>query len=460
VEVYNDTQAAVDFSKYKFFEANVNHAITALSEKNLEAGEYGVVIQDSAKFFADYPNFTGKAFTSSFSLSNTGEVLAFKNSSGATVDSYTYAPSVTGAGNGLSEQLVSGSWIKGAASPGQENVAVVIVEPPVTSTTTTTTSATSTVTTATVTEIVEVPKIVYVQKAYWPATEKIYVNAGENKLTVTGAEVQFEGRVYDVESKRQLTTGDFHWSFGDGYESFGSRAAKHIYKFPGEYTAIFQASSFEKFEEDRLYVKVVNPEISLKMGREGDLNFIEIANNYEEELKLDNFMLSQLDQNGLALRYFTLPKGFSVLPKRAVKIDMQVTKFVAPVFAVGLNYSAELQLAKATNPNYGKLLNPQTVTSSSDLVQVYLPEQVPASTTSVETKISTPTAPLSIQPTSTQVKKKVVYTNLSKNTVKTSTSATLPATSTTQTSSTSKTIISKPSESLWSKVKTILGLQP
>lgn len=469
VEVYNDTANVIDFSKYKFFEANTNHSITALSATTLEAGEYAVVIQDAAKFFADYPNFTGKAFTSSFSLSNTGEALAFKTASGAVADSYTYNPSASGAGNGLSEQLVNGTWAKGAASPGLPNSAT--ITPPVdTSTTTTSTTTATTATTtasptviiATVTETIEVPKIVYVQKSYWPVSEKIYVNAGPNKLIVTGAEVQFEGRIYDADTKSQVTTGEFRWSFGDGTETIGSRGAKHIYKFPGEYTAIFQATSDGRFEEDRLYVKVVNPEISLKMGRDLGLDYVEITNNYNEELKLDGFLLTQLDQNGLVLRRFALPKGFSILPKRSIKIDLGITQFVGPIVAVGLNYSSDIQLAKAQNPNLKSDIDQLTqgnLPTATSSIFVYTPGNEPNFIDQPTTQ-SVSTTTTAAQTQKTFLRKKVTY--ISQNKTVTSSSPKSPnpedPSSATSTTSPNKTILSKQSPTFWQSVKSFLGI--
>lgn len=472
VEVYNDGASAIDFSKYKFFEANVNHSLTALSVATLEAGEYAVVIQDAAKFFADYPNFIGKAFTSSFSLSNTGEALAFKTAAGAVADFYTYNPLTSGAGNGLSEQLVNDVWTKGAASPGLANSTN--VTPPLdTSTTTTatttatttqatTTTASPTVIVATVTETIEVPKIVYVQKSYWPVSEKIYVNAGPNKLTVTGAEVQFEGSIYDADTKSQLTTGEFHWSFGDGTEIVGSRGAKHVYKFPGEYTAVFQATSDGRFEEDRLYVKVVNPEISLKMGRDLDLDYVEITNNYNEEIKLDGFLLTQLDQNGLVLKRFALPKGFSILPKRSIKIDLKITQFVGPIAAVGLNYSSDIQLAKAQNPNLKsdlQQLAQGNLLTTTSTIYVYTPGNEPKFTEQTTLQIATTTTnPL--QPQKTSIRKKVTYTQnktLIPSSLK-SPNPENPSSATTSTTLPSKTILSKQSPTFWQSVKSFLGI--
>lgn len=474
VEVYNDGASAIDFSKYKFFEANVNHSLTALSVATLEAGEYAVVIQDAAKFFADYPNFTGKAFISSFSLSNTGEALAFKTASGAVADSYTYNPSASGAGNGLSEQLVNSVWTKGAATPGLANTAS--FTPPVdtsttiTSTTTATTSATTattsaspTVIVATVTETIEVPKIVYVQKSYWPVSEKIYVNAGPNKLTVTGAEVQFEGRIYDADTKSQVTTGEFRWSFGDGTEAIGSRGAKHVYKFPGEYTAVFQATSDGRFEEDRLYVKVVNPEISLKMGRELDLDYVEITNNYNEELKLDDFLLTQLDQNGLVLKRFALPKGFSILPKRSIKIDLNITQFVGPIVAVGLSYSSDIQLAKAHNLNLKndtQELAQGNLSTTTSAVLVYTPGNEPNFIEQPTTQ-SASTTTTTVQVQKTPIRKKVTYISQNKIAASSSPQSTNPdnpSSVTTSTNSPSKTILSKQSPTFWQSVKSFLGI--
>jgi hypothetical protein len=467
VEIVNDSAISVDLSDYRFFESNSQHRLTAISSAILEPGEYAVVIQDVAKFFADFPNFTGKAFTSSFSLVNYGEPLAFRSSAGGpTVASYTYSPSTTGAGDGLSEQLVSGTWTKGALSPGAENVAQIPVEPVATTTTeiVATTSTTTNVVTATVTEIVEIPKIVYVQKSYWPTSEKIYVSAGENKLAITGSEVKFLGRVLDGDKKTSITTGEFHWSFGDGYEMLGSRETKHVYRFPGEYTAIFQASSGDKLEEDRIYVKVVNPDVTLQMGRD-DIDYIQITNSNNEELKLDGLQLVQLDVNGLVVKRFSLPKNFSVLPERSVKIAQDLTGFAQPVSAVALEYISGVRLTQALNPNYRKELRASLsapLSTSSVVVTLpgaALPNQLLSfDNNTVEVSTTTNTAgsgSKTMVPKS--LKTKTTFTN------KAYTAAAKPVTATTtklvaESAPVDKVILSKPDASLWQGVKSFLGI--
>jgi hypothetical protein len=479
VEVFNDGSNSIDFSKYRFFEANMQHSLATVSSETLEPGEYAVVIQNVTKFFADFPNFTGKVFTSSFSLVNYGEPLAFRSSAGGpTVASYTYSPSTTGAGDGASEQLVSGTWTKGTPSPGAENIAQTPVDPVATTTTSTTTIPTSTTTTetvattsttttfvtATVTEIVEIPKIVYVQKSYWPASEKIYVSAGENKLAITGSEVKFLGRVLDGDKKTSITTGEFHWSFGDGYEMLGSRETKHVYRFPGEYTAIFQASSGDRLEEDRIYVKVVNPDVTLQMGHD-DVDYIQITNNNNEELKLDGLQLVQLDVKGLVVKRFSLPKNFSVLPKRSVKIAQDLTGFAQPVSAVALEYISGVRLTQALNPNYRKELRASlSAPLSTSSVVVTLPGAVlPNQLAGLDDKTETITTPITATNSTTKtiaqkpLKTKTTFTN------KAYTTATKPATTTTtklvaESSPVDKVILSKPDTGLWQGVKSFLGI--
>ncbi len=75
IEVYNDTQNALDLTEIKFLEANVNHGIDIFNqanstEKNISPSEYVVVVQDIDKFKIDFPNYLGKIFKSSFSLAN------------------------------------------------------------------------------------------------------------------------------------------------------------------------------------------------------------------------------------------------------------------------------------------------------------------------------------------------------------------------------------------------------
>ncbi len=122
IEIYNDDEKSVDVSTFKIFEADTDHKIKLVQgDSHLEPKNYAVIVSDLGKFKADWPNFTGTIFDSSFSLSNDGEVLTLKDKNLNVVDQYVYKSSSGGAGDGKSLQKINGTWISAMPTPGTEN---------------------------------------------------------------------------------------------------------------------------------------------------------------------------------------------------------------------------------------------------------------------------------------------------------------------------------------------------
>jgi Lamin Tail Domain/PKD domain len=442
IEVCNDEVSTINLTNYKLFESSGNRAINAQSGTSVAPGEYAILVQEYAKFTADYPSFSGKLFRASFSLVNTGEPLELRTAGGAVVDNYTYNPTVTGSGNGLSEQKVGAVWGKGLPTPGVANVLDTGTSNSGTGTTTATSTSSTTTIIATITPA-SVTNIVYVTKITWPSSEKIYVNAGENKIALTGSEVVFNGRVLDSD-KKSMSGGEYNWSFGDGFSKSGNRDAKHVYLFPGEYTAVLEVSNGEKIEEDRVYVKVLDPEIKISIGKEKDINFVELTNNNNEEIKLGGMTLKEIGEASTTMKAFTFPKNFSILPKRGIKIVNEATLFSDNIKELGLYYNTGKSMSSYVNPNY-KIVN------------------INASTTAIDSTIATN----SQDPASTSLNISTATKKYIKNYVKTytqnlkdnaSTSASVSENIKATTSTTTKTIISRENKSMWQAIKNALGL--
>jgi len=120
----------VDFSNFKFFEGNTNHKLT-LIQGDIKVGTagYAIIVANNIKFKIDWPNFSGTIFDSSFSLSNSGEILAIKDAD-LILDEYTYKSSSGGAGDGKSLQKIDGVWVASIPTPGTEN-RIVYTPPPI-----------------------------------------------------------------------------------------------------------------------------------------------------------------------------------------------------------------------------------------------------------------------------------------------------------------------------------------
>lgn len=122
IEIYNDSDALVDLSAFRFFEADTNHKIKlAEGDTNIAPKNYAVIVSDPIKFKTGEPNFAGSIFDSSFSLSNDGEVLMLKDKNLNVVDQYAYRSAFGAAGDGKSLQKINGVWVGAKPTPGAEN---------------------------------------------------------------------------------------------------------------------------------------------------------------------------------------------------------------------------------------------------------------------------------------------------------------------------------------------------
>lgn len=92
VALQNTGPNPVDLTGWKFFEGGVNHRLVPFTNALIPAGGSAVIVTSSDGYLADHPGYSGLMFTSSFSLSNSGETLSLKNASGMVMTSVTYAP--------------------------------------------------------------------------------------------------------------------------------------------------------------------------------------------------------------------------------------------------------------------------------------------------------------------------------------------------------------------------------
>ncbi|KKR09911.1 MAG: hypothetical protein UT37_C0008G0013 [Parcubacteria group bacterium GW2011_GWA2_39_18] len=134
VEIFNNGNETVDISGWKFYEGGTNHGINLVNEVNnfiIPVGDYALLVDNATKFLADWPNFSGIIFDSSFSLSNTGENITLRNAELEDVNSMSYSSGWggNGDGNSLAKIVLSGvnnsyNWQGNSPTPGQENIFV------------------------------------------------------------------------------------------------------------------------------------------------------------------------------------------------------------------------------------------------------------------------------------------------------------------------------------------------
>ncbi len=123
IEIYNGGTEAIDLSGWKFYEGGTNHRIKTAGEGSfiVPSGAFAVIADRPEKFSADWPDYSGIIFDSSFSLKNTGEILIIKNAELGEVDKLDYVSDWGGAGDGNSLQKINGNWVGAPPTPGALN---------------------------------------------------------------------------------------------------------------------------------------------------------------------------------------------------------------------------------------------------------------------------------------------------------------------------------------------------
>jgi len=370
IEVFNEGSSAKDFTTYKFFEANTNHGVDVVfGDKNINPSEYAVLVQDMTKFKADFPSYAGKIFKSSFSLSNTGEVLSLKDSGGAIVSTVNYSPTSAGVKSGETINYDGTNWVKGTASPGTSLV-LGTSETATTTTTSTTTDTTST------TSIGSVYSPVYQYRGYFPESEKIYLYVGENKEVLSGATTPFEANAV-MGDKKPIANANYFWSFGDGATAEG-KTVKHIYKYPGEYTVDVEVYANGSKAEDKIYVKATVPNVKVNLKIIDGEKALEIINQGIEEIDLGGFGVKTI--GGEFLANHTLPKKLSVLGKRSITIPQETMNFATGTTALQLLFENGKVLSEFVPAVLGTSTvryqsNTFTANTTSTIAQVFTKEE-------------------------------------------------------------------------------------
>jgi hypothetical protein len=121
IEIYNNG-SAVNLNDMQLVENNVSHRLELIwGNEILETEDYAVIANDATQFIIDYPDFNGILLDSSFSLSNSGEVLELEANE-EILDSIFYNGSTCGEGRALS--FFNESWFCSKelnGTPGIEN---------------------------------------------------------------------------------------------------------------------------------------------------------------------------------------------------------------------------------------------------------------------------------------------------------------------------------------------------
>ncbi len=316
VEVQNTSGGTINFTTWKFFEANVNHGIEQIDgyAAELTANEYGVVVSDKTKFLIDFPSFSGKIFKSSFSLSNTGEVLAFKNDAGVVVDEYLYDVSLGGAGDGNSLQKRT-TWTAALPTPGiatggsggQTNA-------------TTTPSGGETTVQGTG------PAGTGFESTY-TAPRQLFGSIITPQIAFVGADTVLRAQAF-VSGGKSALNPLFTWNFGDGAIGHGS-VVTHQYKYPGTYHIALEimasVDTVNASALEHLSLVVLTPDVSVSTGSdEHGGTYVRIENKSKYLLDISSWVVRK---GGIEGEQYIFPKNTFIAPFAALRIPQEITQF-------------------------------------------------------------------------------------------------------------------------------------
>lgn len=294
VEISNQG-APVDVSLWKFFEGGTNHKLKSIQGgSSVSSGGYAVIANDATAFLSEYSGYSGILFDSSFSLLDTGETISVKSSDTKIEDTVSYV-GIKGSKN--STQKINGSWIDGVPTPGKENVFL----------------QSSNVAQA----------VNSVSTASSPIATQVTAQAGpQTRVVLAGAPIVFEGKIAGLENAYGVATHTT-WSFGDG-ASAGGESVTHTYYYPGEYTAVLDVTSGNLTATDKMLVRVVLPNLSLRTGGDDARSFFTIENRSGDELDISGWQVVVND------RTFKFPKNTILGARKSATFASEVTGLSTP----------------------------------------------------------------------------------------------------------------------------------
>lgn len=315
IEIANTGNVPVDLTGWKLNEANTNHGIV-ISQGNaaIPAGGFAIIADNPEKFLTDHSGFSGTIFDSSFSLSNTGETLVLRDANLADVDTVTYSSDQGAAGDGNSLQKLDGVWQGAQPTPGSANVSSGTTAPGTNNATSqqkTSTTAPSDTNTTSSSNI----------GSSFPTDPQIFTSAGEKLRTaVVGADMILSGNVWGLK-KEPIDNARMIWNFGDGSTREG-KTVSHIYRYPGTYVVILDASSGYYSASDHITVKVVPADITISSLGDAQSSFIELYNKSSSEIDLSSWSIR------VGNNIFVIPDRTFIAVQSKLKFSNDVTKFI------------------------------------------------------------------------------------------------------------------------------------
>lgn len=331
VEIYNAGDTSVDVSGWWFFDGSGNHGFQNNAPVSLAPGAYAVIVDDPTKFNEMFGGVSALVLdSSSFSLKNTGEMIAIRDDEKNDIDTVSYSPLPEASGSGLSLQKINGIWQAAAPTLGSGNTTFGNTSPAKKEGERVSASRESSGTQTTAPE----PLSHSVSGAGTVAYEKLprmtAAIAPLPDVLVAGALVRFEGTLFGLKGDPITNGGRFVWSFGDGGTGRG-RVVSYTFKYPGTYAVVLTASSGEYSASARVDIKVVPASVAISAIGTREDSFVEIENMSDVDLDLSGW---KFRAGGVV---FTIPERTIILPNTKTRFAKEYTRF-----SLGKNSRVEL----------------------------------------------------------------------------------------------------------------------
>lgn len=296
IELWNSGRSLVSLEGWKIVaqdgmpDISLSGVIPAGGYFLLERGSDDVLPQISADLVYPFKNNA---------LSNSGEHLFIKDANGGTIDEINFSSGWPAGDNDSKQtaQKVGSTWITATSTPRAQNYGAV---PSTASTQQNSASVSGS------------------SAAPLPSLPTIRVYAGEDRVAVAGAVLDFAGQAHGAEG--QVLEGvRFWWNFGDGGILEG-RVISHIFQIPGQYLVGLHVSSGVQAASDYLGISVIPNQISVKGVVLGEGGFVRIFNPTDYNLDIGEWVLEDSEA-----RKFIIPSKTKIGSKAEVAFPNVVT---------------------------------------------------------------------------------------------------------------------------------------
>jgi hypothetical protein len=314
IEVYNSGNSSVDLNTYFLFENNVYHKLVAQGQSILESGEYAIIVDSVAEVIADYKDYIGKLFDSTFSLNNTGEIISIADNLKKSIDALSYDGSVGANNDGASLQVIEGVAHASKPTFGTENVLDPITpdigdDSDVATSNNTNTGASS----GTSTHVEQEPITSY------SSTPMFKIGVGRKRMVSVHTPLEFEVQVSKADVHPRIV-----WNFGD-FETQKGRKVEHIYVYEGTYEVLAEGSFDGYTSVSRTEVIVVVPDLYIAQAS----STLSILNKAKNEINIGSFIITFNDGTRYQIPHNTIIKAGATIHKK-LDIGKTITGLVYP----------------------------------------------------------------------------------------------------------------------------------